>query len=78
MDDGDGDDLLPRDSCVPLDPLHLPSLFLFSISLLNPLRVRLRKSITEFFESLGSERNVKIALLGGFCVGLGIGLMAKT
>ncbi|KAF9452130.1 hypothetical protein P691DRAFT_805661 [Macrolepiota fuliginosa MF-IS2] len=70
--------LLPRDLCAPLDPLHLPSLFLFSISLLNPLRARLRKSISDFLDSLGSERNVRIALLGGFCVGLGIGLMVKS
>lgn len=71
--------LPPRGSCgAPLDPLHLPSLFLFSISLLNPLRARLRKSISEFFESLGSEKNVRIALLGGFCIGLGIGVIART
>ncbi|KAJ3569454.1 hypothetical protein NP233_g5036 [Leucocoprinus birnbaumii] len=54
------------DTCAPLDPLHLPSLFLFSISLLNPLRARLKKSISDFLESLGSERNVRVALFGIF------------
>ncbi|KAF5350463.1 hypothetical protein D9756_008620 [Leucocoprinus leucothites] len=76
--DDDEESAIRADSCAPLDPLHLPSLFLFSISLLNPLRVRLNKSISDFLESLGSERNVRVALFGGFCVGLGIGIIAKS
>lgn len=77
--DLDDNSLVPRGSCgTSLDPLHIPSLFLFSISLLNPLRARLCKSISEFLESLGSEKNVRIALLGGFCIGLGIGVMVGT
>lgn len=62
-------------SYTPLDPLHLPSLMFFSISLLKPLRIRLRRSISGFFESIASEKNVRVALLGGFCVGLGIGVV---
>lgn len=85
--DSDDDDekeylLPPQDSSssssssyTPLDPLHLPSLMFFSISLLKPLRIRLRRSISGFFESIASEKNVRVALLGGFCVGLGIGVV---
>jgi hypothetical protein len=66
-------------SYASLDPLHLPSLIFFSISLLKPLRLRLHTSISKFFESIASEKNVRVALLGGFCVGLGIGaVMAKS
>ncbi|EKM78299.1 hypothetical protein AGABI1DRAFT_107519 [Agaricus bisporus var. burnettii JB137-S8] len=85
--DSDDDDekeylLPPQDSSssssssyTPLDPLHLPSLMFFSISLLKPLRIRLHRSISGFFESIASEKNVRVALLGGFCVGLGIGVV---
>jgi hypothetical protein len=55
------------------DPLHLPSLLLFSLSLLGPLQNRLGRSIVAFVEALG-DYHVKVALVGGFCMGIGIGL----
>jgi len=58
------------------DPLHLPSLFVFSLSLLGPLRSRVGKSIPSFVDALG-ELPVRLALFGGFCVGLGIGLFLR-
>jgi hypothetical protein len=84
-DEEDEDYLLPQQEFSSssaygsLDPLHLPSLIFFSISLLKPLRWRLHTSISKFFESVASEKNVRVALLGGFCVGLGIGaVIAKS
>jgi hypothetical protein len=60
-------------SCVsnPFDPLHLPSLFMFSVSLLGPLQSRVWGTIIAF------AGEVKLALVGGFCVGLGIGLFLR-
>jgi len=59
------------------DPLHLPSLIMFSISLLGPLRARVGKSISGFVEALG-DCNVRVALLGGFCMGIGFGFFLKS
>lgn len=59
-----------------LDPLHLPSLFIFSVSLLGPLQSRLKRTISAFIESLG-EIHVRMALVGGFCVGVGFGLFVR-
>ncbi|KAF8225741.1 hypothetical protein L208DRAFT_1443326 [Tricholoma matsutake] len=69
----------PSRSCVghSFDPLHLPSLVIFSVSLLGPLRARVRKSISGFVEALG-DGNVKAALLGGFCMGIGFGFFLKS
>ncbi|TFK31776.1 hypothetical protein BDQ12DRAFT_618299 [Crucibulum laeve] len=60
----------------PFDPLHLPSLFMFSVSLLGPLRSHMRRTLSDFFDALG-ELNVKLALVGGFLVGMGIGVYAR-
>ncbi|PPQ78319.1 hypothetical protein CVT25_011690 [Psilocybe cyanescens] len=59
------------------DPLHLPSLLMFSFSLLGPLRTRVGDSIRGFVEIFGDTR-VQFALTGGFCVGLGLGAWAKA
>jgi hypothetical protein len=69
----------PARSCVggSYDPLHLPSLVIFSISLLGPLRARFNRSVAGFLESFG-DPSVRMALLGGFCMGLGIGLYMKS
>ncbi|VDB96531.1 unnamed protein product [Peniophora sp. CBMAI 1063] len=57
----------PAPPCVPLDPLHLPSLLAFSLSLFTPTRERLRRiSLT--------GRGLGLALLGTLCVGIGLGL----
>ena len=69
----------PSRSCLghSYDPLHLPSLVMFSISLLHPLRVWVGKSISGFVEALG-DGNVKAALLSGFCIGIGLGFFLKS
>jgi len=48
--------------CLPLDPLHIPSLFMFSVSLFDPVRVNL------------SGRRLGLTLLSTLCIGFGIGL----
>ena len=64
----------PRHSpATVFDPLHLPSLLVFSVSLLGPLRARLGYALQEIWESL-NETQVKLALLGGFCMGFGVGV----
>ncbi|RDB17355.1 hypothetical protein Hypma_001813 [Hypsizygus marmoreus] len=70
----------PPRSCMhnsPYDPLHLPSLIMFSISLLEPLRARFSKSMNSFAEALG-DWNIRMALGGGFCFGLSVGLLLKA
>jgi hypothetical protein len=56
----------PFPAHIPFDPLHLPSLFVFSLSLFAPLKERVASAMG----SLG----VQVALLGGFCVGFGVGV----
>ncbi|KAI1792663.1 hypothetical protein LXA43DRAFT_887036 [Ganoderma leucocontextum] len=53
------------------DPLHLPSLVVFSFSLLGALRTRVARS-------LGYTFGLGIALVSAFCAGVGIGLVAVT
>ncbi|KAF8843439.1 hypothetical protein BDN67DRAFT_1066826 [Paxillus ammoniavirescens] len=64
----------PPVPCV--DPLHWSSLVSFSLSLLDPVKALLRRSTSEFLEKL-SDGEVRVALLGSFCIGLGIGLMIR-
>src|SRR5882762_467483 len=58
------------------DPLHFPSLVLFSLSLLRPARRQLGASIFSFVEKL-KDWQVGLALVGSFCFGVGIGLILK-
>jgi len=60
-------------SCVgnTFDPLHLPSLLMISVSLLGPLHAHIWKSIVTTVEKPG------VAFLGGFCVGIGVGLLLR-
>ena len=71
----------PRPGCdagSPYDPLHLPSLFVFSMSLLGPLTGRIAKSIEDFLDTAQlQDYHVGLALLGGFCVGVGFGMLVK-
>jgi hypothetical protein len=53
-------------SCPPLDPLHIPSLFLLSLSLLRPLR-------DSVLTSLGVGPGVRWLAIGAFCTGVGVG-----
>ena len=56
-----------------IDPLHLPSLIVLSLSLFAPLKERVGSVLGSAVESL-KERRVQAALIGGFCVGVGVGL----
>lgn len=60
----------------PFDPLHLPSLLMFSLSLLGPLKSRLGETVWSFVELLGDTR-VQILVAGGLCVGIGLGSWMK-
>ena len=59
------------------DPLHLPSLIAFSVSLLVPLKARLGESVRETWLMLNKTK-VKVALLGGFCLGAGVCLCSES
>jgi len=59
----------------PIDPLHLPSLIALSLSLFAPLKERVWSVLSSTMESL-KEGKVQVALIGGFCVGVGVGLWA--
>ncbi|KIK96881.1 hypothetical protein PAXRUDRAFT_825482 [Paxillus rubicundulus Ve08.2h10] len=59
-----------------VDPLHISSLVSFSLSFLDPIKALLRKRTSEFLEKL-SDGEVRVALLGSFCIGLGLGLMIR-
>ncbi len=63
----------PHSTAPGFDPLHLPSLIAFSFSLLGPLRSRLGRSVQDVWDVL-NETQVKAALLGGFCIGFGVGV----
>ncbi|CAL1710119.1 unnamed protein product [Somion occarium] len=68
-------DVLPPPS-MSFDPLHLPSLFAFSLSLFAPLRTRFFNSLP--LGSRGDDPNGSVGLgvgiiLGAFCAGFGIG-----
>ncbi|KAI0311756.1 hypothetical protein OF83DRAFT_722876 [Amylostereum chailletii] len=58
-------------ACVPLDPLHLPSLLAFSLGLFAPLKARIAQV------SL-SGRRLGWVLVGTLCAGIGIGLAARV
>ncbi|KAH9934105.1 hypothetical protein B0H21DRAFT_79618 [Amylocystis lapponica] len=70
------------------DPLHVPSLVAFSFSLLAPLRARLfarfglgRSQMVEKTEGASRRHGygaglVGLALVGAFCAGIGLGLLA--
>lgn len=69
----------PPLSCIgppSFDPLHLPSLVVFSISMLGPLQSRLARSITDFVHQFG-DYQLGVALVGGFCFGLGLGIFLR-
>ena len=68
------DAISPSSPCV--DPLHLSSLLSLSLSLLEPLRDRMHKSMSSVWAKL-SDGEVQVALIGSFCIGIGIGLMIR-
>jgi len=58
-----------------VDPLHLPSLLLMSLSLLRPMQARLVRAVAAFSGRLARDGCVQVALVGGFCVGVGVGVV---
>lgn len=62
-------------STTTFDPLHFPSLFAFSVSLFGPLKARLDESVRGIWMVL-NETQVRVALLGGFCLGVSFSLFA--
>lgn len=68
------DAISPPSPCV--DPLHLSGLLTLSFSLLEPVRDCFHKSMSMAWAKL-SDGEVRIALLGSFCIGIGIGLMIR-
>ena len=66
----------PSPPSCSFDPLHLPSLVFFSLSLLRPARQRVGASLRGFVNVL-RDWQVGLALVGGFCFGIGIKLLLK-
>lgn len=61
---------------LPFDPLHLPSLLIFSLSILGPFHNRLGQVVMRALNAIYSC-NVKLAVVGGFCIGLGTGILLR-
>jgi mannose/fructose/N-acetylgalactosamine-specific phosphotransferase system component IIC len=61
------------------DPLHIPSLFVFSLSLFGPLSGRMARSVEDVFGNMQPRGvHVGLALVGGFVVGVGLGLLMRS
>ncbi|KAF8635743.1 hypothetical protein AX15_000359 [Amanita polypyramis BW_CC] len=58
------------------DPLHFPSLLIFSVSLLGPLKERFDGSLSFFWDAF-EQVQVKVALISGFVIGIGVGLAIR-
>ncbi|EGO26816.1 hypothetical protein SERLADRAFT_464293 [Serpula lacrymans var. lacrymans S7.9] len=59
-----------------MSSLHFPSLFLFSLSLLEPARDRLGRSVSTFVGKV-ANCHLGLAMVGSLCVGIGIGFLLK-
>ena len=64
------------------DPLHLPSVLMFSLSLLSPLRYRIFGDPTDTLDGSMTTRNTTrsvnwgiLGIVGAFCAGIGIGVL---
>ena len=67
-------------SSISFDPLHLPSLFFFSLSLFDPVKSRVKQSVVGFWGDWNWKFSaMQMAIIGGvgFCFGLGIGLISQ-
>lgn len=66
------------------DPLHLPSIFMFSLSLLSPLRYRIFREPVDTLESPTTARSTKplnwgiLGVMGAFCAGIGLGMLIAS
>jgi hypothetical protein len=67
---------LARAPGASFDPLHLPSLLILTVSLLAPLRECIGAVVLRAAGTL-RETRVQVALVGGFCVGVGVGVWAR-
>ncbi|KAI6165295.1 hypothetical protein EDD17DRAFT_1438254, partial [Pisolithus thermaeus] len=59
-----------------VDPLHFSSLIAFSLSLFNPAKARIMSSVSTFMRSI-SDCRVRMAMVGSFCIGVGVGWMLR-
>lgn len=67
-------------SSISFDPLYLPSLFLFSLSLFDPLKGRVKQCVSGFWGDWDWKLSaMQMAIIGGvgFCFGLGVGLFSQ-
>lgn len=63
---------------VDFDPLHIPSLFMFSLSLLGPLSSQLVRSVEEVTSKMQLRAyHLGLALVSGFFVGVGFGMLVR-
>ena len=66
------------------DPLHLPSIFTFSLSLLSPLRYRVFGEPMETLDGSTTTRSTKsvnwgiLGMMGAFCAGIGLGMLIAS
>lgn len=65
---------VPEQQC--FDPLHLSSLVSFSLCLLDPATRLLSRSVSTFVDKL-ADSQVRIAMVGSLCLGIGIGMMLR-
>lgn len=66
------------------DPLHLPSIFIFSLSLLSPLRYHIFGEPMETLDASTTTRSTKsvnwgfLGIMGAFCAGIGLGMLIAS
>lgn len=66
------------------DPLHLPSIFAFSLSLLAPLRYRIFGETMETLDGPTTTKSTKtvnwgvLGIMGAFCAGIGLGVLIAS
>ena len=80
MHDPDEKESIQPFSSISFDPLHLPSLFIFSLSLFDPLKSRVKQCVTGFWGDWSWKLSaMQMAIIGGvgFCFGLGVGLFSQ-
>lgn len=65
---------IPEQQC--FDPLHLSSLVSFSLCLFDPATRLLSRSVSTFVDKL-ADSQVRIAMVGSLCLGIGIGMMIR-
>ena len=65
---------------ISLDPLHLPALLFFSLSLFVPLKSKVKQSVKGLWGDWNWKLSaMQMAIVGGvgFCFGLGVGLFTR-